>query len=41
MIKSSLTLAFLLIASLGLAQARAFTPEAAVVEIEITAVIPE
>ena len=33
MIKSSLTLAFLLIASLGLAQARAFTPEAAVVEI--------
>ena len=36
MIKSSLTLAFLLIASLGLAQARAFTPEAAVVEIEIT-----
>ncbi len=36
MIKSSLTLAFLLIASLELAQARAFTPKAAVVEIEIT-----
>ena len=36
MIKSSFILAFLLIASLGLAQARAFTPEAAVVEIEIT-----
>lgn len=36
MIKSSLTLAFLLIASLELAQARAFTPTAAVVEIEIT-----
>ena len=36
MIKSSFTLAFLLIASLGLAQARAFTPKAAVVEIEIT-----
>ena len=36
MIKSSLTLAFLLIASFELAQARAFTPKAAVVEIEIT-----
>ena len=36
MIKSSLTLAFLLIASLELAHARAFTPKAAVVEIEIT-----
>ena len=36
MIKSSLTLAFLLIASIGLVQARAFSPKAAVVEIEIT-----
>ena len=36
MIKSYFTLAFLLIASLGLAQARAFTPKASVVEIEIT-----
>ncbi len=36
MIKSSFTLAFLLIASFGLSQARAFTPKAAIVEIEIT-----
>ena len=36
MIKSSFTLTFLLIASFGLAHARAFTPKAAVVEIEIT-----
>jgi len=36
MIKSSFTLAFLLIAGFGLAQARAFDPEASVVEIEIT-----
>ena len=36
MIKSSFTIAFLLIASLGLAKAHAFTPRAAVVEIEIT-----
>ena len=36
MIKSYLTLTFVLIASFGLTQARAFDPEASVVEIEIT-----
>ena len=35
MIKSSFTLAFLLIAGFGLAQARAFDPEASVVELSL------